>query len=110
MDLLQVVATYYPNWKYTNLELTIELWHNILVDYEQDTILENLRDYVKSGKEFAPIVGQLLPQKAYGPAIPGVEETRQMLLEMDKPKELPTADELKAIFEKMDEMLGVKRG
>ena len=105
---MQLVSTYYPNWKCDDPALTVEAWHVILQDYEQSGILENLVAYVKAGERFAPSVGQLLPQK--GRAIPTVAETQQLLLAMDSPKELPTPEELKNIFAKMDKMFDTQKG
>ena len=101
--------TYYSNLKIEDVKFTLEAWHYILRDYEYNEILGNLLAYVKAGERFAPSVGQLLPQKS-GRVIPTAEETNQFLLTLDKPKELPTADELNNIFEMMDEMLDAKKG
>ena len=67
----------------------LDTWHDILKDFEFDTIKTNLDCYIKSGNEFAPKVGQLIkpPKETRDRYVPTVEETKRLLDEQEKIKE-----------------------
>lgn len=112
--------TYFRNAKFGETEkdqlLTLEAWHGILKDYDVDEIGNNLIAYVKTGAAFAPQPGQLIPKKKEGiKYVPGVEETKRYLMDMQHREALALNDpELERVKEQAKEeirkTLGIEKG
>ena len=59
--LLMVMTSAYPNFKPSNMSMTIEIWENILKDYEDQDVAQALKLYiVNDTKGFAPAIGQII--------------------------------------------------
>lgn len=117
LSIIQLITTYYPNFKVGDVRLTLDAWHGILKDYDVDEIGNRLIEYVKSGEQFPPIVGQLLPTKKEIASryVPNAEETKLMLQEQEQKNLLaledPNREEAKAkAQEEIRKTLGIERG
>lgn len=104
LDVFDAIVQYYPNFqdKSEDINKTAQAWHVFLKDIEFEAVMYNLSQHVKTNR-FAPSVSDLIQVIDYETdimtgktrAIPGLEETRLMLLEMDKNREEVATEEEK---------------
>ena len=58
---------------------TVEIWHEILADYEFDVIMKNLKEHIKTSS-YPPKISDVVPRKEKRlQNIPDIEETKKLL-------------------------------
>ena len=87
LAIIKIVVACYPNFKLEDATLTLEAWHEILQDSEFHEVKHNLKQYVRSGAVYPPVVGQLLSKPKEMRTVPNVEETRIMIEQWNKETE-----------------------
>lgn len=61
IKLLTVVKNTYPSFQPEDLNITAEIWCEMLKDYDYNTIMASLKSYmIGNPSQFAPSVGQLI--------------------------------------------------
>lgn len=61
IKLLMMIQAAYPNYKPQDKTIAVNMWHEMLQDYEADVIMTSLKNYIRTDSSgFAPSVGQLL--------------------------------------------------
>lgn len=61
VKLLMMIQAAYPNYKPQDKTITVNMWHEMLKDYDSDVIMASLKSYIQTDSSgFAPSVGQLL--------------------------------------------------
>ena len=59
--LLMVMTSAYPNFHPSNMAMTLDVWENILKDYNDSDVAQALKDYIiNDTKGFAPAIGQII--------------------------------------------------
>lgn len=59
--LLMVMTSTYPNYKPTDMSMTIKIWEKILEKYDDVDVVQALKVYiVNDTKGFAPAIGQII--------------------------------------------------
>ena len=59
--ILSVIIASYPNYKPSDLQLTMNVWHEILKDYPYGDMIVALKSYITTDTSgFAPSIGQLV--------------------------------------------------
>jgi Loader and inhibitor of phage G40P len=111
LAIIKAITTFYPNFKMDDPQATLNAWHIVLQDYEVESIMANLAEYVKANR-FAPTVADLLKvETPKDRAIPSIDETKAMLEKWEKDRENKADEETvqKALAE-MRKILGINRG
>lgn len=68
IEFLMTVQAAYPNYKPQDKTIAVNMWHEMLCDYDKKVIMASLKAYIMSDSSgFAPSVGQILEtiRKAY---------------------------------------------
>jgi type III secretory pathway component EscV len=119
LDVFEAIVEYYPNFqdKSDDINKTAQAWHIFLKDVEFESVMHNLTQHVKTSR-FAPTVSDLIQVIDFEDdiltgktrAIPGLEETRLMLLEMDNHREgVATEEEKQEALDKIANILRKNR-
>lgn len=59
--LMVIIVNTYPNFKPSNLSVTVDIWFEILRDYPFETTMTALKTYIVTDKSgFAPSIGQII--------------------------------------------------
>lgn len=59
--LIMVITSSYPNFKPADMSMTVDVWANMLSEYEYDKCAMALKTYIMSDTSgFAPSIGQLI--------------------------------------------------
>ena len=67
----------YPNYKPENMQMTVSVWKEMLLDYDYRTVAVALKTYIATDKSgFAPSIGQIIDniEKVNAPANMGEQE------------------------------------
>jgi hypothetical protein len=88
----------------------VNLWHDILKDYDFDNIKVKLTEHIKTSK-FTPTIADLIHVEKRDRAIPTIEETKVMLAKQDEWRANKASEEVrqKALAD-MRKILGIERG
>jgi N-dimethylarginine dimethylaminohydrolase len=111
IELLKAVTTYYPNFKMDDPKATLDAWHNILQEFEFESIQANLMAFVKISR-FAPSVADLVHvQSIKERIVPDYEETKQMIRKWDEEKANKAGKEVvEQHLAEIRKILGINRG
>ena len=111
IELLKAVTTYYPNFKVEDPRATLDAWHNVLQDFEFESIQANLMAFVKISR-FAPSVADLVRvQSIKERIVPNYEETKQMIRKWDADKANTAEKEVvEQHLAELRKILGIDRG
>lgn len=61
IKLLMMIQAAYPNYKPQDKTVTVNMWHEMLKDYEANAVLASFKAYIGTDQSgFAPSIGQLL--------------------------------------------------
>jgi hypothetical protein len=61
IKLLMMIQAAYPNYKPQDKTIAVNMWHEMLKDYDSNTVMASFKAYVASDQSgFAPSIGQLL--------------------------------------------------
>lgn len=59
--IIGVMVTSYPNYKPQDMKMTVDIWHEMLQEYESSDVFMALKSYIASDTSgFAPSIGQLI--------------------------------------------------
>ena len=59
--IIGVMVTSYPNYKPQDMKMTVDIWHEMLQEYEASDVFMALKSYIASDTSgFAPSIGQLI--------------------------------------------------
>lgn len=59
--VIGVMVTSYPNYKPQDMKMTVDIWHEMLQEYEASDVFMALKSYIASDTSgFAPSIGQLI--------------------------------------------------
>lgn len=105
----KIKEVYNNKFTINNPKELVDTWHEFLVDYDYDEIMNNLKEHVKSNK-FAPAISDLIKQKEQREAIPSLEETKEMLARLEGYRENATKNPQKYIDEMRRVIQNKKRG
>ena len=75
--LITVMIASFPNYKPENMQMTLNVWNEMLIDYDYKTVAVALKTYIATNKSgFAPSVGQIIDniEKVNAPASMGEQE------------------------------------
>lgn len=67
----------FPNYKPENMQMTLNVWNEMLIDYDYKTVAVALKTYIATNKSgFAPSVGQIIDniEKVNAPTSMGEQE------------------------------------
>ena len=104
--IIEKISFLYPSFikDESKVRDIVVTWHEILEDYEYESVMKNLKWHIKSSK-FPPKISDLITQEEKRiQYIPGVEETKEYLDSQNWRVENPLTDEEKKKM--MTEILG----
>lgn len=59
--LIMIIAYTYPNFKPQDMSVMVDIWHEMLADYDYNTCAAGLKAYIATDTSgFAPSIGQLI--------------------------------------------------
>jgi hypothetical protein len=113
LTILKTVGEFYNQKPLTEHETLnkVNLWHEILKEYEFDIVYENLKSHIKTSK-YPPVIADLITQTEERERfIPTAEDTKRLLDEYEqKQKEVAadpkTQEERAKAREKINKMFG----
>lgn len=61
IKMLMVVQASYPNYKPPDKTITVNMWHEMLKEYDEASAMTALKEFIKTDTSgFAPSVGQII--------------------------------------------------
>lgn len=75
--ILAVMIASYPNYKPNDMQMTVNVWNEMLLDYDYRTVAVALKTYISTDRSgFAPSIGQIIDNivKVNAPATMGEQE------------------------------------
>lgn len=96
--------------KETILLNVVNTWHQVLKDYDYESVAANLKSYILSNR-YPPVIADLLQVEKRDRAIPTVNETIKLFEQWEDPNKEIAPDDVKAeALKKMREILQANRG
>ncbi|MEK5085891.1 replicative helicase loader/inhibitor [Paenibacillus sp. FSL M8-0228] len=88
IDIVKKTAAYFPSWKID--KSVVDIWVDKLQQYDFETVMANLTDYLSLGKDFAPGIPTLIKANERIEANKEIERTREMIRRQDEErKDIP---------------------
>ena len=61
IKMLMIVQASYPNYKPPDKTVTVNLWHEMLQEYDEESAMKGLKEFIKTDTSgFAPSIGQIV--------------------------------------------------
>lgn len=61
IKMLMIVQASYPNFKPPDKTITVNMWHEMLGEYDEASAMTALKEYIKTDTSgFAPSIGQII--------------------------------------------------
>ena len=61
IKLLMMIQAAYPNYKPTDKTVTVNMWHEMLKEYDENSAMLGLKEFIKTDTSgFAPSIGQII--------------------------------------------------
>lgn len=61
IKLLMMIQAAYPNYKPTDKTITVNMWYEMLKEYDENSVMFGLKDFIKTDTSgFAPSIGQII--------------------------------------------------
>lgn len=61
IKMLMVIQASYPNYKPPDKTVTVNMWHEMLQEYDEASAMRGLKEFIKTDTSgFAPSIGQIV--------------------------------------------------
>lgn len=82
IKMLMVVQASYPNYKPPDKTVTVNLWHEMLQEYDEASVMTALKEFIKTDTSgFAPSIGQIVAKIDLVKRRMEINHLEQMLLQ-----------------------------
>ena len=83
IDLIERVLIYYPHASIEASKKTVDAWHDILGECDNNAVIEKFKRHIKAGNKFPPTVAEMYVAKGLD-TIKTYDETQAHLIELEK--------------------------
>lgn len=82
IKMLMIVQASYPNYKPPDKTVTVNLWHEMLQEYDEASAMTALKEFIKTDTSgFAPSIGQIVAKIDLVKRRMEINHLEQMLLQ-----------------------------
>lgn len=82
IKMLMVIQASYPNYRPPDKTVTVNLWHEMLQEYDEESAMRGLKEFIKTDSSgFAPTIGQIISKMERVDRRIEMDRLEQMLLE-----------------------------